>query len=269
MNAATPSDTVSRTRNWRVASASARGTSHVKTGKPRQDSVYHCVTSGGALIAAVSDGAGSAARSEIGSALAVKKAVESARLSISHTSARLSEAFLRDTAIASVLLARSGLEDEARRIGLNVRDLSATLILVICARDAIAAAQIGDGAVVVSDESRGYRIFTTPQRGEYANVTVFLVSRNALDSMEVKSEPTSPARIAMFTDGLQNLVLDAATDTPHAPFFAPVFQWLESHPDGANCDPALEGLLTSPRVTERADDDVTLLLASASQRSDP
>ena len=97
MSSATLSDTVSRARNWRVASASARGTSHIKTGKPCQDSVYHSVTSGGALIAAVSDGAGSAARSEIGSALAVKKAVEYARLSMLHTSARPSEAFLRDT----------------------------------------------------------------------------------------------------------------------------------------------------------------------------
>ena len=251
-------------RNWRVASASARGTSHVRTGQPCQDSVYHRADlPDGVLIAAVSDGAGSAASAEIGSALAVRIAVESARLSILHTSARLSEAFLRDTVRASVLLARSGLEDEARRIGADVRDLSATLLLVICARGAMAAAQIGDGAVVVSGESGEYRLFTTPQRGEYANVTVFLVSRNALDSLEVKSEATSPACIAMFTDGIQNLVLDASTDTPHAPFFAPVFQWLESQSDGADCGPALEGLLTSPRVTQRTDDDVTLLLASS------
>ena len=251
-------------RNWRVISASVRGTSHLRTGQPCQDSVYHRADlPDGVLIAAVSDGAGSAARSEIGSALAVRKAVESARLSILHTSARLSEGYLRDTVRASVLLARSCLEDEARRIGANVRDLSGTLLLVICAREAMAAAQIGDGAVVVSDESGEYRLFTTPQRGEYANVTVFLVSRNALSSLEVKSEPTSPARIAMFTDGIQNLVLDAATDTPHVPFFAPVFQWLESQPDRADHGPALEGLLTSPRVTQRTDDDVTLLLASS------
>lgn len=254
-------------RNWRVISASARGTGHVRTGQPCQDSVYHRADlPDGVLIAAVSDGAGSAARSEIGSALAVRKAVESARISMLHTSARLSEAFLRDTVRASVLLARSSLEDEARRIGANVRDMSATLLLVVCARDTMAAAQIGDGAVVVSDESGEsgeFRLFTTPQRGEYANVTIFLVSRNALDSLEVKSEATSPARIAMFTDGIQNLVLDAATDTPHAPFFAPVFQWLESQPAGADYGQALEGLLTSPRVTQRTDDDVTLLLASS------
>ena len=180
-------------RNWRVVSASVRGTGHVRTGQPCQDSVYHRADlPDGVLIAAVSDGAGSAARSEIGSALAVRKAVESARLSMLHTSARLSEGYLRDTVRASVLLARSRLEDEARRIGANVRDLSATLLLIICARDTIAAAQIGDGAVVVSGESGGYRLFTTPQRGEYANVTVFLVSRNALESLEVKSESARP-----------------------------------------------------------------------------
>ena len=267
MSAGDPlSDTVSRARNWRVASASVRGTSHIKTGKPCQDSVYHCVDlSDGVLIAAVSDGAGSARLSDIGSSLAVQRAVESARLSMLHSSARLSEGYLRDTVRASVLLARSSLEDEARRIGANVRDLSATLMLTICARGVLAAAQIGDGAVVAGDESGEYRLFTTPQRGEYANETVFLVSRNALSSLEVKAEPVQAARIAMFTDGIQNLVLDAATDTPHVPFFAPMFRWLESRPAEADSGPDLERFLTSPKVTQRTDDDVTLLLASLSE----
>ena len=259
-------DLASRARNWRVASASVRGTSHIKTGKPCQDSVYHRADlPGGVLIAAVSDGAGSATLSDIGSLLAVRKAVESARLSILHSSARLSVGYLRDTVRASVLLARSGLEDEARRIGANVRDLSATLMLAICSRGFTAAAQIGDGAVVVADESGEYRLFTTPQRGEYANETVFLVSRNALSSLEVKAEPIQAISVAMFTDGIQNLVLDTATDTPHVPFFAPMFRWLESRPAESDLGPELERFLASPKVAQRADDDLTLFLASLSQ----
>ena len=264
MSPETLSETTPTAPSWRVASASVRGTSHVKTGQPCQDSVYHCVTSGGALIAAVADGAGSAALSDIGSSLAARESVEAARVSMLHTSADISESYLKATAKASVLIARSRIESEAHRCGRRVRDLATTLLLVIHARGILAAAQIGDGAVVVSGKSAVYSLFTTPQRGEYANETVFLISRNALDSIQLKAETTDVARVAMFTDGIQNLVLDSATGTPHAPFFAPVFQWLESQLDGADDTSALERLLTSPRVTQRTDDDLTLLLASAS-----
>lgn len=262
MSAATPSETA---RDWRVLAASVRGTSHVKTGKPCQDSSYHRVTPDGALIAAVADGAGSAALSDIGSSLAARESVEFARLSMTRTSADISEGYLKAIVKKSVWMALSRVQEEARTRGRSVRDFATTLLLVICARGVVAAAQIGDGAVVLSDESGGYSSFTTPDRGEYANETVFLVSRNALDSMQLKAETVSPARLAMFTDGLQNLVLDLATNVPHAPFFAPVFQWLESQPDSPDSNSALEALLASPRVTQRTDDDVTLLLASASE----
>ena len=262
MNAETPLET---TPIWRVASASVRGTSHVKTGQPCQDSIYHCVTPGGALIAAVADGAGSAALSDRGSSIAARESVEAARASMLHTSANISEGYLKATAKASVLIARSRIEEEAHRCGERIRDLATTLLLVIYARGIVTAAQIGDGAVVVSDRSGGYSLFTTPQRGEYANETVFLVSRNAIDSIQLKAETADAVRIAIFTDGLQNLVLDSATNTPHSPFFTPVFQWLETKPDRTDYTSALEQLLTSPGVTQRTDDDMTLLLASASR----
>ena len=248
------SDTASRTLTWRVASASVRGTSHIKTGKPCQDSVYHCADlPDSVLIAAVSDGAGSAAFSEQGSSLAVRRAVESARVAILHSSAQLSEGYLRDTVRASIFLARSAIGDEAGRLGVKIRDLSATLMVVICAPGVLAAGQIGDGAVVVADES--------------ANETVFLVSKNALSSLEVKAEQTKAARIAMFTDGIQNLVLDSVDNAPHVPFFAPMFRWLESRPAESDPEPELEGFLASPKVARRADDDLTLLLASLSRTS--
>ena len=264
MSADAPSDMDPPAPKWRVLSASVQGTSHIRAGLPCQDSVYsRADLPGGALIAAVADGAGSAPLSDIGSSLAARESVEAARLSMLHTSANVSESYLRATAHASVLIARSALHREARKRGRSVRDFATTLILVISAGDVLAAAQIGDGAAVVSDRSGDYSLFTTPQRGEYANVTQFLTSANALDSLELKTETIDLSRLAMFTDGIQNLVLDAATGVPHAPFFAPIFSWFESNADRPDSASALKALLVSPRVTSRADDDVTLLLASS------
>ena len=266
MSACAPSGAIPPAPGWRVISACVRGTGHIRAGLPCQDSVYsRADLPGGALVAAVADGAGSAPLSDIGSALAARESVEAARLSMLHTSADISKSYLRATAHASVLIARSALHREARRRGRNVRDFATTLILSISAGDFLATAQIGDGAVVVSDQSGRYSLFTTPQRGEYANVTQFLTSADALDSLELKTGTTDVRRIAMFTDGIQNLVLDAATGVPHAPFFAPLFRWMDSQTDDCGASASLAALLASPKVTRRSDDDVTLLLASASE----
>ena len=252
---------------WRVVEASVRGTGHVKTGKPCQDSVHHCVEPvSGALIAAVADGAGSAEMSEIGSRIAVEASVEAARVSLAQTSALLGEGYLRDLARASVFIARSQVESEARRLGVEVRDLSTTLILVISVGGLLASAQIGDGAVVTRDESGEYSLLTTPQRGEYANETVFLVSRDALESLQITVERVGVERLAMFTDGIQNIVLDDphGDPSPHVPFFAPLFGWMESQTDELRAGETLGRTLSSPKFASRTDDDVTLLLAMSS-----
>ena len=60
-------------QTWRIAAASAVGTSHIKSGMPCQDSflcsVVDSATEASVLIAIVADGAGSAARSDVGAHL--------------------------------------------------------------------------------------------------------------------------------------------------------------------------------------------------------
>ena len=136
-----------------------------KPDSPARDSIYHCVPPGGALIAAVADGAGSAALSDRGSSIAARESVEAARASMLHTSANISEGYLKATAKASVLIARSRIEEEAHRCGERVRDLATTLLLVIYARGIVTAAQIGDGAVVVSTVQVAIRCSPLPREG--------------------------------------------------------------------------------------------------------
>ena len=71
-----------------------------------------------------------------------------------------------------------------------------------------------------------------------------------------------PRYLAMFSDGLQNLVIESATQQPFRPFFNNVFQWLEKQSDPRRVEPELASLLRSPRVTAKSDDDITLLLAT-------
>ena len=252
---------------WIVSGASVVGTSHFRAGLPCQDSLSYRVAEG-ILIAAVADGAGSANMSDVGSALAAETSVRTAQRLLrelhDHTPHPLHETCLKRVVTDAVEDVRRELHDESQRRDVDVRQLATTLLLAVHTRNSLAAAQIGDGAMVVSDGPDAYATFITPQRGEYANQTNFLTSADAMSKLDVRTERLEggPARLAMFTDGLQNLVLRAADDSPHAPFFNPVFAWMLSQPDPSDTDRKLAAFLESPRVTNRADDDLTLLLAT-------
>ncbi len=255
---------------WMVSGASVVGTSHRQAGLPCQDSSNYSVA-GEVLIAAVADGAGSATMSDAGSALAAETSVRTAECLLyenhDHSPRPIHETCLKRVVIGAVEDARWELHQEAQRLDVDVRQLATTLLLVVHTRTVLAAAQIGDGAMVVSDGPGAYATFITPQRGEYANQTNFLTSTDAMSKLDVRVECVDGVgnRLAMFTDGLQNLVLRAADDSPHVPFFAPVFDWMGSQHALGDTNRKLMAFLESPSVTNRADDDLTLLLAALTE----
>ncbi len=263
MDAANPAS------RWRVMRASVQGTSHSRTGQPCQDS--SCVgkdAPDGMLVAAIADGAGSAELSAYGSRIAAcaatKEAVRLMRLHVQPLYEGVLEEILRE----AVHHARKELEAEAQRQNKSLRDFAATLIVAICAPEITGAAQIGDGAMVTADkrmpqdDEDGYALFSAPQRGEYANTTNFITSSGWQNSLDVRTRRGGVSRLAMFTDGIQSIALNAASDNaPHAPFFDPLFSWADKQEDAGVASGSLAAFLSSPRVTARADDDLTLLLA--------
>ena len=247
---------------WRVVAASVTGTSHAKTGLPCQDS--HSIggkTPDDLLIAAVADGAGSAALSDTGSEIAARTATRTvARLARLHI-APFYEAIIKEILEGAVRAARAALETEARQQERALRDFATTLIVAICTPDMTAAAQIGDGAAVTSHEDE-YTLFSAPQRGEYANQTNFITSHGWQDTLQISAQRGGIRRLAMFTDGIQSISLNAAaSNTPHAPFFDPLFNWAEKQESEQTAGNSLKNFLSSSRVTDRTDDDLTLLLA--------
>ena len=253
--------------NWTVSRASVIGTSHLRMGIPCQDSSTYQVT-GEVLIAAVADGAGSAAMSDVGSVLAAKTSVETAERLLSeyhdHGPHPVHNTCLKLVVTGAIKEARHELRRESKRRDIEVKQLATTLLLVVHTRYLLAAAQIGDGAMVVSDRLGKYATIIAPQRGEYVNETNFLTSPDAMSKLDVRTDRVrgDVPRLAMFTDGLQDLVLSSADDMPHAPFFNPVFSWLGSQTISSDTDRKLAAFLESPKVTDQVDDDLTLLLAA-------
>ena len=111
---------------WMVSGGSVTGTSHRRVGLPCQDSSSYCIA-GEVLIAAVADGAGSAALSDVGSTLAAETSVRTAERLLKechdHTPHPLGETCLKRVVLAAVDETRRVLDKEAERRDAEVGQL--------------------------------------------------------------------------------------------------------------------------------------------------
>jgi hypothetical protein len=164
--------------------------------------------------------------------------------------------------MAAMTAARDAIEAEAGARGVAPRELATTLILLLATYSGIAVAQVGDGAAVAAGADGIVYALTVPPNAEYANETTFLTSPHALETAQITLRHGPVARIALFTDGLQRVALRLPEGTPHPPFFTPLLRFVAEAADSVRAHEQLTAFLNSPRLTERTDDDLTLLLAS-------
>jgi len=244
---------------WRYAAARTTGSSHLKRGEVCQDR-FEVWSAEGVLLVAVSDGAGSAQRAEIGAEVAVQQALASMR-------ARLPEASDWPELIASAFdAARSAVLGRADAEGLPARDFACTLLLVALSPEGGAAGQIGDGVIALRDDAEeGWSWVFWPQKGEYANMTRFLTDPEGASPPDLAGIRPSVFEIALMTDGLEALALNYSERSAHDPFFEGVLAPLRSTEAIGEVEGLSIGLadfLAAPRVSERADDDLTLVIAT-------
>jgi hypothetical protein len=202
----------------------------------------------------VADGAGSAVRGGEGADLAIEFVAKK----IDH-----GEFGLNDTLATDIILAiRQCIYDAADDAKLRARDYACTFLGVLSSSQGTLVFQIGDGGVVL-DTGAGLELAVVPMTGEFANMTNFVTDDDAVTVLVTKYYPDRAIRIAAFTDGIQRLALNLATNTPHEPFFSPFFNSMEIA--NSEQEEMLQGLLirflASQPVNERTDDDKTLALA--------
>jgi hypothetical protein len=219
----------------------------------------------GGFVAAVADGAGSAICADRGAEIAVASAVEAVSRAIDVNTCDF-VSLLRDAMVASAdaVLAVAKAEDR------EARDFASTLLLAVATSSGGAALQIGDGVIVVCHGGEDWSWVFWPDRGEYANTTRFLTDEDALTALQVGVFATQPTDIALMSDGLEPLALHYASKTAHAPFFDPLFNALQAREGDGEIialSRALESFLASPRVAERTDDDLSLIMATRRPRA--
>lgn len=253
--------------SWRVAAASAIGTSHTKTGLPCQDSVHVRLidtVQGPILISAVSDGAGSAAHSEIGSRAAVTTVTYLAENYLSAGGTLLSIG--RDLALSWLAQVQSVISNLAIGAGTSTREFACTLMVGIIGADSSVFLQVGDGAMVVREPGdEGWSYVFWPQHGEYINTTNFLTASNAASVMEFAVTNRIIESFSCFSDGIENVVLNNTTRAIHDTFFdAMITRVQDSSAVGVDevLSQSLIRYLSSDQVCARTDDDKSLVLAT-------
>jgi hypothetical protein len=150
----------------------------------------------------------------------------------------------------------------AEEAGAPIREFAATLTVVTATAEHLAVGQVGDG-IAVAEGDEGLFLAAAPQRGEYANEVALLTSPQAVAGATIASFQTGIRSVAVSTDGLLRLAVRLPSHEPHAPFFRPLFAFVSETADAVAADAELARFLISARVTERTDDDKTLVLAVA------
>jgi hypothetical protein len=211
------------------------------------------------LVACVADGAGSAKHSAVGSLVACNAVIESvdAYLEANGTVAGLEP----KDAIAWCDLARSRIEEEASVREARPTDLATTICVAILSPTGSCFFQIGDGAIVLRSGVANGVVFW-PDSGEYANTTTFVTSKEYRDKLQFYVTEQTYAEVALFTDGIERIALRFDSQTPHPPFFDPLFQALRTLENWQSLGDNLEQFLKSESVCRRSDDDKTLILAT-------
>lgn len=259
---------------WRYIHASEKGSGHDTTGQPCQDNHAIKVMENGQdeplLLVVTSDGAGSAAHSEEGSAAVCDETPRWLEMRLSNGTAFLTEA----DGMGLVHNLRNFLlnyaEEPERQYA--VRDLACTLNAAAVLPEQAWFVQVGDGATIIQSLGSEMEVVFWPDSGEYANQTYFItdVPENHIHTRLLEGNID---RLSVMTDGLQSLALAMQQRSAHAPFFESMFKGVESL-DGVGTEAHLQlqgGLsrfLNSPGVNARTSDDKTLVLASRRPQTD-
>ncbi|WP_155007466.1 PP2C family serine/threonine-protein phosphatase [Pseudomonas syringae] len=246
---------------WECASAVSIGTAHTERGGRCEDRCSSQVfdQAGAPWVALfVSDGAGSAECGEQGADIAVRTANETVSQLMELAELPLDESL----ALQIVNDIRQAISQAADQSHLPIRAYACTFLGALTSSAGTLVFQIGDGGIVL-DGQHGLELAIEPMNGDYANETLFICQKDAIERLAVRVYPAGVTALALFSDGLQRLALDMAKCEPHGPFFEPIFRKMQSLTDVSRpqIGAALESFLGSSRINDRTDDDKSLAIA--------
>lgn len=178
--------------NWRLAAASVRGKLHAHRGGWREDAFRHALANaadGTYSVVVVSDGAGSAPLSRVGSNLLCQTALDSLCSALSQSAPLSNDSkelverdlpLLRAVLVEAARLALQKIRDEADRRAGKLSDFACTLLILVRrewnGQQLCAALQAGDGAIALWNEDETLTLLGEADHGQQSGETRFITS---------------------------------------------------------------------------------------------
>lgn len=241
---------------WLVSSAVAQGISHKATNLPCQDSAAHkTIASLDSSIAVISDGAGSVARSQIGSKTLVD-VMCSILGSYLQTEKNITKAGL--TAIVKVGI------NQVRGKLIESGDLSefhATALILVQLPKKIFTFHIGDGSLNIGSYDKKNNITITrsePENGEFSNETFFFTEDAWEQHMRI-CEVENPCFYLVCSDGIDPFIWNTSSGT-RFDFILPLITKLQNIKNEMNGNDFLNEVITDPRTDAVTSDDKSLIV---------
>lgn len=245
---------------WGLIAKSVIGSSHLLSNKPCQDACRAEEVSPGIYVFSWADGAGSAIYSDEGALFAV---TESMKILSEYVITERNEEneeqlilFIREC-FAKTL---SGLTALAELKRISLKEYASTLTLAVLTKYSLVIGQIGDGVVVIENDSNDFITLTHPTRGEYENETVFITTSGYEEYLQVVVSKEKIHSLIGMTDGLITLCTVLSTNSPHYGFFNPLARNLEKLKTTEEQLEYIEQFLSSDIVNAKTGDDKTLVV---------
>jgi hypothetical protein len=245
---------------WKHTVKSVRGSAHHINGLPCQDASGSSIVAD-VLVCVLSDGAGSAKLSHLGSRIIVDESLQFFRDYFGKTEAP--QIVMRDLGPKQgewlIELIRERIARAAIEHNESEYEFAGTLLVAVISKSRTIFYQVGDG-VWCACKSGILGAVTWPEQGEFAGQTAFVTSSTAIKSLQCFAVEGCVDFVVGMTDGLERLSLDLQARVPHLGFCAPLISALRNADCLADYASKLEVFLASPRVCERTDDDKSLAL---------
>lgn len=226
---------------WFAGSATGAGIGRLEN----QDRASFSII-GDCLVAAVSDGAGSASHGADGARVIVETALNY---------------FMHDGDTKDFISnVRIALGKRAHVLGVEMMDLAATMVVVVATQDKTTCIQVGDGFGVVSFEDEAYALLIQPDKGEYINQTSFVTLPDAADHVKVATFEKRARFLCLSTDGLESVALFHQNWEPYGGFFNPLDQYISKTDCQKELDLELAQFLESDSLRAKSWDDKSIIL---------
>lgn len=214
---------INQSGSWTIVADSVIGVGHTMNNMPCQDSNAYQDLGHGWGICVVSDGAGSAKRSEAGSALVCQHATNlfskwiAEQQFIERQSLPTQGEWSRQAKGVLGLIAKE-LALKAQREQCDIKDFAATCMVAIYSPHGVLTTHIGDGRGGYHDKELNVWLpLFTPHSGEEANQTLFITmpwfnlgTFGGLDVPESKVILASIDVVCLMSDGMEKKVFDCA-----------------------------------------------------------